>query len=363
MKTVNNNIPILVFGLLGLVLFLGCNAGKKNGKDQFKHASEFDSTTVEGRINRLSQFIADNPEDYNMYRERSLLHYENGNTEFAIRDINKAIDLFDTAPELWHLKGFYSYVQNQDSLALKMFKRAADLGSEDPETYYQIGQLYFFKGDYKKAEKYYNTAHILAPERPIYYFAKGFLHEKMGNLQLATANYDSALTKDPGFVKALAQLYDLYIVKDPAKAIDYNDRILAVDSLHPLGRFNKGNYYFNKANQITEKARVKEFNELLKNAVSQYSVAIMRNPRYIQCYYNRGYCFFLLDNYNEALADFDKVVQLDPFNEKAFYLKGSIYEYFGDLVSARNNFEVALKINPDFTDARSAIDEIKNKLN
>ena len=72
--------------------------------------------------------------------------------------------------------------------------------------------------------------------------------------------------------------------------------------------------------------------------------------------------YFLLDKVNEALEDFDKVLELDPYNEKAYFMRGSIHEFFGDLESALENYQEATRLAPEFYEAKQAVGEMNKKL-
>ncbi|MCB9230564.1 MAG: tetratricopeptide repeat protein [Bacteroidia bacterium] len=360
---------IVLGALAGLVLF-SCTGNKNQGNDhQNRHLADSlsqvaDTTSLEARLERVNHQLEFGKDNYSLYYDRALIYYQMGNTAQALIDIDKSLDLNDQAPESWHLKGYFAYVQNDNELAQKLFKESARMGSDNPETFYTLGQIQFFKADYPEAEKYYNTAIELDPGDPTYYFAKGFLYESQGKNKKAEELYNLALEKDSSFVKALAQLHDMYlnVYKDAGRASLFNDRILAISPGHPVGHFNEGNMFFRMANAVTDSTQKLEFESTLRMAVSEYSRAIQNDPDFTKALYNRGYCFFLLDKYDEALTDFKKVIELDPANEKAHFMSGSINEYFGDYQTALASYEKAAKLDPAFEDAVSAVEDMRARL-
>jgi tetratricopeptide (TPR) repeat protein len=58
-----------------------------------------------------------------------------------------------------------------------------------------------------------------------------------------------------------------------------------------------------------------------------------------------------LDEYGKALKDFQKAVQLDPKNHRAFNGLGYAYRKTGDYNKALENYGTALQISPNFPDA------------
>jgi tetratricopeptide (TPR) repeat protein len=58
-----------------------------------------------------------------------------------------------------------------------------------------------------------------------------------------------------------------------------------------------------------------------------------------------------LDEYGKALKDFQKAVQIDPKNYKAFNGLGYAYRKTGDYTKALDSYSMALQISPNFPDA------------
>ncbi len=57
------------------------------------------------------------------------------------------------------------------------------------------------------------------------------------------------------------------------------------------------------------------------------------------------------DEYGKSLKDFQKAVQLDPKNHRAFNGLGYAYRKMGDYNKALDNYSTALQLSPNFPDA------------
>ena len=68
--------------------------------------------------------------------------------------------------------------------------------------------------------------------------------------------------------------------------------------------------------------------------------------------------FVRLEQFEEAITKFQEVVQLEPNNLRARYNLGLANERMGNFNEARKNFEEALKIKPDFEEARKALESL-----
>lgn len=359
-------IAILGCGLMAAVFTQGCGgAGERAVVDTVTVDSANTDVPVnpEDEIRRLTEQMKFSPTNYELYYKRSLLYYELGNTVQAVQDMEKSKEYNITNPEAWHMLGFYAYVQNDEELALRYLKNATQQGSENPETFYLMGQIHFLKGNYKDAEGYYSSAIKMDSLSPTYLFAQGFSEQTQGHTNKAIDWYKQSLEVDPGFVKALTQLHDIYRndKKDYPQAMAFNDRILQVDSMHPVGRFNQGLFFLQRAENITDESKAAEYEVLMKLAISEFGKAVVKDPNFANAYYNRGYCYFMLEQYQKALDDFSSVIEKDPFSYKSFFYQGAIYEYHKDTTAAIGAYRQALQINPNLREAGIAIKELSVK--
>ncbi|MFA5404545.1 MAG: tetratricopeptide repeat protein, partial [Ignavibacteria bacterium] len=81
-------------------------------------------------------------------------------------------------------------------------------------------------------------------------------------------------------------------------------------------------------NSGVKKYSEKDFN----GAIAEFTKAIELDAKNLEAYYNRGICYNSLQDFTNALTDFDKVVEIDPkFNDVYnfrvnIYLKSKDYE-------------------------------------
>ncbi len=359
------HLIFVFFAVFAAVVIVSC--GDKGGRDPgtaILDTTAVDTADPQFKIQRLTNLLKPGSKNWNLWYERALLLYEVGNTEGALADANKAVDYSITEPSAYHFRGFIYYAKQDDSAALRDFKRAADLDSQNPETYYHIGQIYFMDKKYELAEEAYDYAMKLDSMQPTYYFAKGFMRLQQGKVDAAITQYDMALKRDPTFVKALLGMHDVFLnqKRNPDQAYAFNERVLLVDSTQPVAHFNQGNFFIVRANLLTDEEKMSEFQVLLKIALSEFNQCIKYDPQFAQAIYNRGYVYYMLEKYPNALDDFSKVISIDPFNEKAFFMKASIQEFQGDLISALENYKRAVEIDPSFKDAATAVRELSSKV-
>jgi len=81
-------------------------------------------------------------------------------------------------------------------------------------------------------------------------------------------------------------------------------------------------------------------------AISDYERSLEINPHYAQAYYNRGNVYYDTKEYQRAAADYDRAVALNVRYAKAYYNRGNIYFDIGAYDKAISDFTEALAIDP-----------------
>ena len=109
--------------------------------------------------------------------------------------------------------------------------------------------------------------------------------------------------------------------------------------------FNRGFAYINKGQY--------------DRAISDYTKAIEIDPKYASIYYNRGIAYDNKGQYDQAISDHTKAIEIDPKLVSAYYNRGVVYyfkkEYdksWEDLKKAQNlGYQIPTKF---FEDLRKA---------
>jgi len=102
--------------------------------------------------------------------------------------------------------------------------------------------------------------------------------------------------------------------------------------------------------------------EKFNDAVELYTKAIEIDPEYSSAYFNRALTYTELGEYEKALRDIDIVLKFEPNAFDAYYLMGRIAELQHDYEGAKEWFEKALSINPNYAPAKTSL-ELLNKNN
>lgn len=345
-----------------LLCFVAC--GEKNKTDDSQVNIINDSIakerlTPQQWVASLTKQIQISPRDYNLYNQRSEAYHAMDSLDAAIRDAEKSVSLNDSIADSHYLLGFYSFAKMDTAKAMKSFQKAMFRQSRNAEVPYQMGQIYFLQKNYLEALRHYDIAIKFDSLNATYDFAKGLLYHEQGKTPQAIQLYEKSVKKDSTFIKGYAQLYDIYAytLKNSKKADFYNQKMLALNGEHPLANFNKGRKLLEEAGSIKDKT---QFKEKIALAIVAYSDAIKSDSIFVKALYDRGYCYFLIDNYENATKDFEKVARLKPQHYQAHFMLGSINEHFGDKATALAYYQKALAAKPDFVEAKAAVKELSH---
>ncbi|MCL5427594.1 MAG: AAA family ATPase [Candidatus Marsarchaeota archaeon] len=114
-------------------------------------------------------------------------------------------------------------------------------------------------------------------------------------------------------------------------------------------------------NFYTEAGKSFEQNDFEK-AIILYTKAIDADPNYSSAYFNRALSYAILNKYTEATRDAEKVLSIEPDSYDAPYVMGIISEYQHDYRGAKEWYEKALSLNPNYEQAKARIEQLKSKL-
>jgi tetratricopeptide (TPR) repeat protein len=94
-------------------------------------------------------------------------------------------------------------------------------------------------------------------------------------------------------------------------------------------------------------ARKRDFDR----AIEDYDRSLQINPDSATAHYNRGVAYEFKHDYERALPDLDRAVQLDPGDADSFFCRGLALEQRRDYERAIRDFDHVLRINPKYAAA------------
>jgi tetratricopeptide (TPR) repeat protein len=112
-------------------------------------------------------------------------------------------------------------------------------------------------------------------------------------------------------------------------AITYNGNVASLPEIY----LQRGNVYY----------RIPDF----ERAIADYDKAIQLNPADANAFNNRGVVYAARGDYSSAVADLTQAIQLEPDNPVAYYSRGNVYVLSGGYDEAIADLDKVLQLRPD----------------
>ena len=164
-------------------------------------------------IKAYSYAIKLNPNDANVYTNRSIAYNGKGEYNRAIEDCNKAIDLKPDYAGAYNNRGnAHSGKRNYDR-AIEDYTKAITLEPSFADAYTNRGNAYRNKGDFDRAIEDYTKAITLEPGFADAYNNRGVVYKNKGDFDRAIADFTKAIQLNPNFVAVYINRGDAYLDK------------------------------------------------------------------------------------------------------------------------------------------------------
>jgi tetratricopeptide (TPR) repeat protein len=83
-------------------------------------------------------------------------------------------------------------------------------------------------------------------------------------------------------------------------------------------------------------------------AISDFNKAIELNPKYAMAFNDRGVAYFYKGQCDKAISDYNKAIEIDPEYYKAYSNRGNAYLYKGQINQAIPDYNKAIELNPGY---------------
>ncbi len=178
------------------------------------------------------------------------------------------------------------------------------------------------------------AAHPEAVEDIEFLFLRGKLYRFIGRLAEAKTDLDKALKKNKNFAEAHAELALVYgWLGDFTNGLSQAEEALRLNAT--------AEHYYTRGRIHTAATR-------LDQALADINKAIAMEPNNSEYYVGRGVVYRLQNKIKEAKAEFDKAISLDKENFRAFLERSAIFVIYGDPIGAREDINHAIQLCPTY---------------
>lgn len=304
--------------------------------------------------------IAASPDQMELYVSRGRLNAIIGNLDEAKSDLDYAISQSPGDIVALLERGTLYERSKAFDKALTDYHTAVSLAPEDPEAVYRRGKLYTQLNRFDAALEDFKRSILLDPNNGERYKGRAMLHERMLQFGPALADYSSALQYNPTDAEAYnnrAKIHIRYFRMEQALL----DAIEAV-KIAP----NEPAYFITRSKAYLG---IGDSKDAIRFALADADTAVSLKGDICDAYTARAMVYTqirLKGAIDSAANDFDKALKDNPNCTEAILGRGLLYLKFDNIDKALQQFNTVIRLQPNNVYAiceRGKIYEQKNDLN
>jgi tetratricopeptide (TPR) repeat protein len=338
----------LIFVTIFISLAWSCgNNQRQDVANQTDSALVDSSSGLDNRVSSITQQIVNNPNNAELYYDRSVIYFEDKYLDLALSDIEHAIQIDSLNPLFHFYKGRICYAMNKTIMSSQAYEQAITLKPSYVEARLKLGELYYIVKEHQKSLAQLNAISSYEKGNATSYYFKGMNYKEMMDTNRAINAFQTAFEYDPNFYDASLQLGILYTYRGSKLALEYLNSCLRLNPKSDEAYFARAFYYHK--------------NFMYKESISDYRKVIAINPSSTFAYYNVGYINFELNHFDEAIRNWNICIQMDNQYINAYYMRGLVNEMSGKKEDARLNYKYVLEIDPKNAMAQLGLKRLEKK--
>jgi tetratricopeptide (TPR) repeat protein len=322
---ISRHLKILSFVLI-TVLIQSC-------RHQNSGSLQIDSESAgTPEILQLNGKIRENPKDASLYAARGVLWYDYHNFDQGISDMEKAISMDSSKAEYFHTLAdmYLDYVKSRQGLNTML--RASKLFPGRIPTLLKLSEFQYILKQYNDALFTLERIRQIDPMNAEMFFMFGRIFEEMNKTEQAANAYQSAVENDTDLVDAWIKLAQILANKKSPLAGKYFDNALNADPNSIEALHAKAYYLSNSKND-------------LPGAIALYKQINVLDPQYEDGYFNAGLIYLDMDSVKAAFQNFDMAIKVAPTFSDAYRYRGIAAEKMGKTEQAKTDYEMAEKLS------------------
>ena len=324
--------------LFFFLLIIGC---KKNASAD--NAMELTGDPV---IDGLTEAIHKNPNDPDLWLKRSEVFYQREAYEQAVQDLAQVMKLDSMNLRAHHLLADVYLDSYQSARALQTMQRAVALYPDSIRTRLKLSEFQLILKQYDAATQTIADIMEIKPGDPEALFMLGMIYKDQGKSDQAIGAFQSAVERNPDLVEAWVILGDLLDRKKDPTAIQYFDNAIKVDPKN-VSAWHAKAYYLQNNNRMDE-------------ALQIYKQIHTLDAQYPEAYLNSTILYLYMDSLDQAMKEISILIQIDPANPAAWFYKGKTHHLKGQDAEAKAAYEQALRLDPEYAQAKDGLGEISD---
>ncbi|MEB3340189.1 tetratricopeptide repeat protein [Okeania sp.] len=221
--------------------------------------------------------------------------------------------------------------------AITACQQVLEIELDFPPTCKILGNILQKMGEINQAKEWYIKAINQQPNLAESYANLGSIYAQQKQWQLAIECYREAIgikPNIPGFYRNLGKIWQELGKVELAR--DCQEQALTLEAYYP-----QASEYLKQGKNCLE-------NDEIEEAIAYFQKAIELNPFLANAYQNLGDISLKTKDFNGAINYYQKAIELKPDFWAVHHKLGKIFQERGELNLAISNFRLAIEINPNF---------------
>lgn len=305
-----------------------------------------DSVPKADSLSIINGMITKDPSNLDLYVRRSRIYMNNKDYEASLADMDRVLKVDSNNADYLMAAADINFFTNHTLRTDSLLTRAVRIHPDNIECVLRLAQLQYYLTNYDAEVKLLDQALKIDIHSAQAYYMKGMMFKDMHDTAKAISSLQTAVEQDPDYYNAYMQLGLLFSAKNDPLAEDYFLNALKVNETSEEAAYALGMYY-----QQTEN---------WNRAIETYTTLLKKNPHHFDAHFNLGMIHaYKLHGLDEGMKDFSACIEDDPKNPRGYYGVGYVYECKGDITNAELNYKKALQMDPNYTNAAEALNNLQ----
>lgn len=335
--------------VLFLFILIALGSCKNNSSEELKTETSInDSLSIKlnsPELKAVNAELLDNPNSAELYDKRANIYISLKQLNEAVNDAKRAIKLDSTKADFYMTLVDAYYTQNNTRLAKELLEIIQKKFPENVDALLKLAEIYYIVKQYQKGIDYVNKALKINERLAKAYYLKGSIYRESGDTARAVSSLETAIEQDTKFENAYIDIALMYAARKNPIALEYYNNALKINP-------NNDNTIYARAKLLQDIGKIDE-------AIIEYKSILTKNKNCENCYYNLGAIYLEIKKDNKiALENFTNAIALNPNSAQAYFARGYTYSKLKDKASAKADYNMCLKIQPNFESAIQALNEL-----
>ncbi len=296
-------------------------------------------------LKAINAELLKDPSNPELYNKRAVIYASLRQFTEAQNDAKRSIKMDSTKADYYLALVDIYYAQNNTRMSKDLLEIIEKRFPDNMEALLKLSELHFLVKQYQTGIDYVNKALKINNRSAKAYYLKGSIYRESGDTTRALSSLQTAIEQDSKYENAFIDMGVIYAARKNPLALEYYNNALKI----------------NPYNETTVYARAKLLQDIGKidEAIIEYKNILSKNKNCEDCYYNLGAIYLEIKHDNKlALENFTHVITINPNSAKAYFARGYTYAKLKDKESAKADYNMCLKIQPDFDAAVQGLNSL-----